>query len=58
VPLKLQVLESDYIDGTKFGALQNGNFAVAGVEIDSLGRKQALWLWTSTRATPTSRRSA
>lgn len=45
VPLKLQVLEPDYIDGTKFGRLENGNYAIAGVEIDRLGRRQAYWLY-------------
>lgn len=42
--LRLQTLEPDYIDSTKFGALGNGNFAIAGVEIDRLGRKKAYWL--------------
>lgn len=46
VPLKLQVLEPDYLDSTKFGVLSNGNFAIGGVEIDVLGRKQAYWLYT------------
>jgi lambda family phage portal protein len=45
VPLKLQILEPDYIDTTKFGATQAGNYIIAGVEIDSLGRRQALWLY-------------
>lgn len=45
VPLKLQVLEPDYLDSFKFGMLANGNFAIGGVEIDRLGRKQAFWLF-------------
>lgn len=43
-PLKLQILEADYIDTVKFGDY-NGNFIIAGVEIDRLGRRQALWLF-------------
>jgi len=47
VPLKLQVLESDYIDSNKFGKLSNGNMVIAGVEVDALGRKAAFWLYPS-----------
>lgn len=43
-PLQLQILEPDYIDSAKFGDYE-GNFIIAGVEIDRLGRKQALWLF-------------
>jgi lambda family phage portal protein len=45
VPLKLQVLEPDYLDSSKHGAVNNGNYVIAGVEIDRLGRKQAFWLF-------------
>ena len=45
VPLKLQVLEADYLDSSKFGPLSNGNYAIAGVEIDRLGRRQAYWMF-------------
>lgn len=45
VPLQLQILEADYLDSTKFGPLPNGNYAIAGVEVDKLGRKQAYWMW-------------
>lgn len=45
VPLKLQILEPDYLDSTKFGPAQNGNLIIAGVEVDPLGRKVAYWLW-------------
>src|SRR6185369_9344261 len=34
VPLKLQILESDYLDSTKFGIQASGNLAIAGVEVD------------------------
>jgi len=43
--LKLQVLEPDYIDTGKFGAQDNGNFVISGVEVDRGGRRQALWLF-------------
>lgn len=45
VPLQLQVLEPDYLDDAKFGPVGNGNFAVAGVEIDRTGRRVAYWLY-------------
>lgn len=45
VPLKLQVLEPDYIDSTKFGPASGGNYIIAGIEVDSLGRRVAYWLW-------------
>lgn len=45
VPLKLQVLEPDYVDSSKNGLLSNGNYVIAGVEIDRQGRKQAYWLF-------------
>lgn len=45
VPLKLQVLEADYLDGLKFGQQSNGNYVIGGVEIDRAGRKQAYWLY-------------
>ena len=45
VPLKLQVLEADYLDGTRYGPTSNGNYIIAGVEVDRLGRKVAYWLY-------------
>jgi lambda family phage portal protein len=45
VPLKIQVLEPDYIDSTRVGPAQNGNYIIAGVEIDPQGRRVAYWLW-------------
>jgi len=45
VPLKLQVLESDYVDATRYGPTSGGNYIIAGVEVDRHGRKQALWLY-------------
>jgi lambda family phage portal protein len=46
VPLKLKVLEGDFLDTTKHGPLTGGNSAVAGVEIDEEGRKVAYWVYT------------
>jgi lambda family phage portal protein len=43
-PLKLQLLEPDYIDSAKFEAFGD-NYIIAGVEIDRLGRRQAMWLF-------------
>ena len=45
VPLKLQVLEADYIDGTKNGVQDNGLMAIAGVEVDQYGAAQNYWLY-------------
>lgn len=46
VPLKIKLLEGDFLDTTKHGPQGNGNHAVAGVELDSEGRKVAFWLYT------------
>ncbi len=45
MPLQLQVLEPDYLDDTKTGQLENGNYAIAGVELDAWGRRAAYWLY-------------
>ncbi len=45
--LKLQLLEADRIDETLNQRLQSGNVVRMGVEIDSAGRAQALWLHTT-----------
>jgi lambda family phage portal protein len=45
VPLKLQVLEPDYIDSTRVGPAGNGNYIIAGIEVDPQGRRVAYWLW-------------
>lgn len=44
IPIKLQVLEPDYLDSLKFGKAGQ-NEVIGGVEIDSLGRKVAYWLY-------------
>ncbi len=45
VPLQLQVLEPDHLDDAKTGPLENGNFCIAGVEFDLIGRRAAYWLF-------------
>ena len=47
VPLKLQVLEAEYLDSSKDGELPNGNIVYSGVEVDKKGRKAAYWLYRS-----------
>ena len=44
IPIKLQVLEADYLDSLKFGR-EGDNYVIGGVEIDRLGRKVAYWLF-------------
>lgn len=44
-PLKLQMLEADYLDPTKFGPALGGNYLIGGVEIDSTGRRVAYHLY-------------
>lgn len=46
VPLRLKVLEGDFLDINKHGPLANGNVAIAGVEVDPDGRRVAFWLYT------------
>src|SRR5690606_38567929 len=43
VPLQLQVLEADFLDATRTGALGSGRL-VQGIEFDPLGRRRAYWL--------------
>lgn len=45
VPLQLQILESDYLDSSRFGPTKDGNYIIAGVEIDRRGVRQAFWLY-------------
>lgn len=44
VPLKLQVLEPDYLDTSRFGPV-GPNYIIAGIEVDRLGRRQAFYLY-------------
>lgn len=45
VPLQIQVLEPDHLDGTRNGPLANGNYAIAGVEFNLIGQRVAYWLF-------------
>lgn len=45
LPLKLQVLEPDFLDSTKEGRLANGNIIIQGVEFNAIGERVAYWLF-------------
>lgn len=64
VPMQLQVLEPDFLDTSREGALSNGNVIIQGIEIDKLGRRVAYYLfdehpgdgWSFSRGSFTSHR--
>lgn len=45
VPIQLQILEPDYLDGTKDGDLASGGKIVGGVEYNKQGARVAYWLY-------------
>jgi lambda family phage portal protein len=45
VPLKVQLLEADYLDETFHSVASNGNEIRMGIEFDKLGRRVAYWIW-------------
>lgn len=45
VPLKIKVLEPDYLDSTKNGPQNDGGFAYSGIVVDKQGRRAGYWLW-------------
>lgn len=45
IPLRLRVLEPDYLDETKEGRTEGGGVIVQGVEFDSRGRRVAYWMF-------------
>ena len=47
VPLKIKVLEGDFLDVGVNGPQSNGNMAIAGIEIDREGRRVAFHLYTT-----------
>lgn len=48
IPLRLQVLEPDYLDSNKHGlTTPEGGTIIGGVEFDQRGRRVAYWLYTS-----------
>lgn len=46
VPLQVQIIEADLLDGTRNGDLANGGRILQGVEFDAIGRRRAYWLFT------------
>jgi lambda family phage portal protein len=64
LPYQLQVLESDYLDTSRDGPVQNGNLIQNGIEIDAIGRRVAYWIypnhpgsnnWSTTRGAQSTR---
>jgi lambda family phage portal protein len=47
IPLRLQVLEPDYLDVSRSADISGGGKIVDGVEFDKQGRRVAYWLFTS-----------
>lgn len=47
VPLQLQLLEIDWLDSAKNGAVTGGGQIVNGIEYDVLGKPRAYWLFGS-----------
>ena len=46
IPMQLQVLEADYIDGARnLQTLPNGGRIIHGIEFDAIGRRVAYWLF-------------
>ncbi|MFD2755679.1 phage portal protein [Comamonas terrae] len=45
VPLRLQVLEIDYLDVARSGVLSGGNEIISGIEFDRRGRRVAYYLF-------------
>lgn len=45
VPLQLQVLEIDWVDGNKNASLRDGGRIINGIEYDVLGKPRAYWLF-------------
>lgn len=45
VPLKLQLLESDYLDHRKNGSQADGNTVQQGIEFDTVRQRAAYWLF-------------
>lgn len=45
VPLRLQVLEAEYLDSSRDGTLPNGNVIRSGIEFNKSGKKVAYYLY-------------
>jgi len=46
VPLQLQALEAEHLDGSKNESLSNGNVVKSGIEFDKQGKRAAYYLFT------------
>lgn len=47
VPLQLQALEAEHLDGSRNGALESGNVIKSGIEFDKQGKRAAYYLFTT-----------
>nr|WP_277614347.1 phage portal protein [Kaistia nematophila] len=45
VPLQLQVLETDLIDGSKDGIQSGGGIIIQGIEFDAIRKRRAYWMF-------------
>ncbi len=45
IPLKIQVLEADFLDTTKSSVGNNSTYINQGIEFDKNNRKVAYWMW-------------
>lgn len=45
IPLKLRVIPSEYLDMSKNGMFNGNNYISQGIELDSLGRRVAYWMF-------------
>lgn len=45
VPLTVKVLEPDFLDPTKTGPQENGEYAITGVQFNRAGRRTGYWLF-------------
>ncbi len=46
VPLRIRVLEPDYLDVNKHGSTEGGGHITQGIEVDSRGRRVAYWIYS------------
>lgn len=45
IPIQIQVMEPDFLDSSKDGALENGHEIRNGIEFDKRGKRVAYWLF-------------
>lgn len=46
IPLQMEVLEPDYLDASRWGAVEGGGEIRDGIEYDAEGQRVAYWLYT------------